>query len=136
MKKETTYKTIIFLMIIATIVSGILSFISIQDACNVFGNSGCSIVQTSEYESTFGIKNAHLGLIAFPILAILTFFELKRPKKYQKVVITVGMSIGSIFALYFLYVQFFILKAVCQYCMVVDLAILASMILIIFWDEK
>lgn len=125
-------------MILAAISSIILSFVSLEDACGgtLTDPTGCTLVQTSEYESMFGLKNAHIGLVVFPILAILTFLELKRPKKHQKTAITLGMAIGSVIALYFIYIQFFILKAVCQYCMVVDVAVLVSMALIIFWDEK
>ena len=139
MKNKTKYGIILILMILATFASLILSFISLKEACSVLGGDpfGCTVVQTSEYESMFlGIKNAHIGLIAFPILAILSFLELKRPNKHQKRAITIGMILGSIFALYFLYVQFFVLNAICKYCMVVDFAVLLSMALIIFWDEK
>jgi len=137
MKKETKYKTILVLMIFATLASAILSFVSLQEACGLLGEGGsCTVVQTSQYESTLGIKNAHIGLVAFPILGILILFELKHPRKHQKTAITLGMTIGSLFALYFLYLQFFILQAICKYCMVVDFAVLISMGLIIFWDEK
>lgn len=121
-------------MILATISSIILTFVPLQKACGA--NNGCSIVNTSEYETTFGIKNAHLGLIAFPILAIFTILELRKSKKYQKRLITLGMLIGSAFAVYFLYIQFFVLKALCKYCLVVDIGVLLSMTLILFFEEK
>ena len=124
-------------MVLATIASIILSFIPLEQACGK-GNSGdsCLIVQTSQYETTFGIKNAHMGLIAFPILAILAIFEIKRPRIYQKKAITLGIIIGSLFALYFLYIQIFILHAICKYCLITDLAILLSLGLIIFWNKN
>ena len=124
-------------MIIATIASVVLSFIPLDQACgNGTLSDSCLIVQTSEYETTFGMKNAHMGLIAFPILAILTILEIKRPRKYQKKVITTGMILGSLFALYFLYIQFFVLNAICKYCLVTDIAILLSLGLIISWDKN
>ncbi|MDP3965921.1 MAG: vitamin K epoxide reductase family protein [archaeon] len=139
MRNKTKYWIIIVLMILATLASLVLSFISLQEACSVLGGDplGCTVVQTSEYESILlGIKNAHIGLIAFPILAILSFLELKRPNKHQKRAITIGMVLGSLLAIYFLYIQFFVLNAICKYCLVVDFAVLLSMALIIFWDEK
>ncbi|MCL5729940.1 MAG: vitamin K epoxide reductase family protein [Candidatus Pacearchaeota archaeon] len=137
MKRETKYKIIIGLMILATATSIVLSFMSIEQACGLVGGTSCSTVQNSSYETIFfGIKNAHIGLVAFPLLALLAFFELKRPKKYQKIAITAGVMIGSVLALYFLYLQFFVIKAICEYCMIVDFAVLISMALIIFWDEK
>lgn len=121
-------------MILATIASVVLTFTPLDVACGQ--NSGCTIVNTSKYESTFGIKNAHLGLIAFPILGILTILELRKSKRYQKRLITLGMLIGGIFAIYFLYIQFFVLKAICKYCMVVDFGVLLSLGLILFFEEK
>lgn len=126
-------------MILATTASIILSFVPLEKACgdSITGQPGsCTIVQTSKYESTFGIKNAHLGLVAFPILFILAILELKKSKKYQKKILGLGMIIGSAFAIYFLYIQFFILKAICKYCLVVDTAILLSAILVLFFEEK
>ncbi len=135
--QKTKYKIILGLMILAVAASAILSFIPLEEACDIGGSGdSCVIIQTSDYEETFGIKNAHIGLIAFPILAILTIFELRRPRKYQKKMIHFGMLIGSMFAIYFLYIQFFILKAMCKYCMVVDLAVIASFFLIISWEKK
>src|SRR6056297_1915373 len=126
--QKTRYKIILGLMIISIIISAILSFIPLEQACDIGGGeNSCVIVQTSDYEKTFGINNAHLGLIAFPIIAILTIIELKHPRKCQKKMIQFGITIGTMFAIYFLYVQLFILEAICKYCIVVDLAIIASL---------
>jgi len=133
MKNKTKYTIILVIMIIATITSLILSTMTIEQACG--DDAGCSIVQTSKYETTFGIKNAHIGIITFPILAILAIFELKRKSKYRKRLIQIGIIIGSAFAIYFLYLQIFVLKALCKYCLVVDLGVLISLGTI-FLEEK
>ncbi len=135
MKKETKYKIILVLMVLSLAASIVLSFVPLNEACGG-ASSSCTIVQTSQYEKLFfGINNSHIGLVAFPILAILIIFELKKPKRYQKIALTTGMILGSVMALYFMYLQFFVLHAICKYCMVVDFSVLASMALIIFWDE-
>ena len=138
MKSKTKYTIILTLMILATIASLILSFVSLEQACGTKPNGGisdCTIVNTSKYESTFGIKNAYIGLIAFPILAILTIFELKKTNKYRKRLIQIGIILGSAFAIYFLYIQFFILKAICKYCLIADIGVLLALGLI-FIEEK
>jgi uncharacterized membrane protein len=134
MKNKTKYTIILILMIIATASSLVLTFIPLQKACGA--SEGCTIVNTSKYETTLGIKNAHIGLIAFPILAILTILELRKSRKYQKRLITLGMLIGSAFAIYFLYIQFFILEALCKYCLIIDVGVLLSLALILFFEEK
>lgn len=133
MKNKTKYIIILILMILATVASIILSTMTLEQACGE--NSGCTIVNNSQYEKTFGIKNAHLGLIAFPILAILTILELRKKNKYRKTLIQLGITTGSIFAIYFLYLQFFVLNAICKYCMVVDIGVIISLGLI-FFEEK
>lgn len=133
MKNKTKYAIILIMMLLAAFSSLILSTMNLATVCGE--NSGCSIIQFSGYEKTFGISNAHLGLIAFPILALLTIFELRRTNKYRKRLIQLGILIGSGFAVYFLYLQFFVLKAICKYCIVADIAILVALG-VIFLEEK
>lgn len=129
------YKSILFLIMLALIASIILTFIPIEEACGL-ETSGCYEVQTSEYEETLGFKNAHLGLVAFSVLFIITFLHDKKPTKKRKQFIKTGLILGSIFALYFLYLQFFVINAVCKYCMVTDIGILASLAVFFFVKDK
>ena len=128
------YKTILLFLALAIIASSILSFVPMEKACGQDSN-GCYQVQASQYEETFGFKNAHLGLVAFSALFLITFWHSKRPTKTTKKLISTGLMIGSIVALYFIYLQFFILKAICKYCMVVDIGVLISLG-IFFWVEE
>lgn len=123
-----------FFLLLAIVASTILSFIPINQACGV--SSGCSIVQASKYESTFGIKNAHLGLVAFITLFIITFLHEKKPTKTKKQLILAGLIMGSAFALYFLSLQFFVLHAICKYCMIADLGILLSLLSFLITKDK
>jgi len=135
MINKTKYVTILIIFILAIIASGVLTFVSVEQACGGIQTT-CYAVQTSQYETTFGIKNAHIGLFAFSIMAILTFIHLKKPSKYKKTLLTLGIIGGTIFALYFLYIQFFILDAMCRYCMVIDIGMLINLGIIILWKEK
>lgn len=135
MKNNIKYITILVIFILAIITSGILSFVSIEQACGGVQTT-CYTVQTSQYETTFGIKNAYIGLFAFSIMAILTFLYIKNPSKSKKQIITLGIIGGALFALYFIYIQFFILDAMCKYCMIVDAGMLINLGIIILWKEK
>ena len=132
---KAKYTAILIILIFVTITSGILSFVSIEQACGGIQTT-CYAVQTSQYEQTFGIKNAHVGLLVFSLLAILTFAHIKNPSKYKKNIITFGIICGAIFAIYFLYLQFFVLNAICKYCMVIDFGMLLGLGIIILWKEK
>jgi len=132
---KTKYKVILGILILVIIASGILSFVSIEQACGGVQTT-CYAVQTSQYETTFGIKNAHAGLVIFSLLAILTILHIKKPSKLKKNIILLGIIGGATFALYFLYLQFFALNAICKYCMVIDVGMLIQLGIIIFWKEK
>lgn len=135
MKNKAKYIILLTIFIIAFICSGILTFVSVEEACGGIQTT-CYAVQTSQYETTFGIKNAHMGLVAFSIMAILIFLHLKQPTKNKKQIIKMGIILGSIFALYFLYIQFFVIDALCKYCMIIDVGMLINLGIIAFWKEK
>jgi len=117
------------------ILSGILSFIPLETYCGSTETS-CGIVHTSEYEHTLEIKNSYLGLGAFLILSLLTISNIKKPKKIKKQLIKTGLIIATGFAIYFMYIQFIILKATCFYCLIVDILTIISLGLLILFKEK
>lgn len=135
MTNKAKYTTILVVFILALLASAVLSFISIEKACGGIQTT-CYAVQTSQYEKTFGIKNGYIGLFVFSIMAILTFIHIKNPSKYKKQLITTGIIGGTLFALYFLYLQFFVIKAMCKYCMVIDLGMILELGIILLWKEK
>jgi len=135
MKNKAKYAVILAIFILTMLASGILTFVSVEEACGGIQTT-CYAVQTSQYETTFGIKNAHIGLFVFSIMAILTLLQIKKPSKYKKNVLNLGIILGTIFALYFLYLQFFVLDALCKYCMVIDIGMLINLGIIILWKEK
>ena len=135
MKNKQKYQVLLIIFIICFIASTILSFIPPEKACGG-SNTGCYIVSQSVYAQTIGINNCYFGLIVFSLLIIITIAYLRKPKKYLKQIITIALSISSILALYFIYLQFFIIKACCTYCLVVEIGILLSLIIMLLWKEK
>lgn len=135
MNHKQKYIVLLIIFIICLIASIILSFIPLEEACGGT-DTGCYIVNVSEYERTIGIKNSYFGLIAFSVLIILTIYHILKPKKYKKQLILIGLITGSVFAAYFIYLQVIIIKAYCQYCMVVDIGTLLGLAIALFWKEK
>lgn len=127
------YKILLLLFAIIIIVSSILSFVPIDQACKANTNS-CKIVHASSYDSLLGINNNYLGLFAFLGMFILTLSHIMNPKKIKKQLITTGLILGSAFAIYFLYIQFIILNATCSYCLIADFTTIIS--LIVFFTVK
>jgi uncharacterized membrane protein len=135
MVSKTKYKILLILFGICFLASLILSFVSIEQACGGT-QTGCYAVQTSQYETTFGIKNAYFGLGAYFIIGLLAALQIKHPNKERKNLIIAGVVFASLIAVYLLYIQFFVLHAVCKYCMAIDSATLVSLGIMIFWKEK
>ncbi|MEM3116546.1 MAG: vitamin K epoxide reductase family protein [Candidatus Pacearchaeota archaeon] len=128
------YKILIILFGISLISSIILSVVSTPAVC--IPNSGCDIIQTSPYNSIFGIKNSYFGIIIFSFLIVLTFLHIKNPSKNKKIIIHMSIILGSIVSLYFLYLQKFVLEVFCKYCLIVDISILICFLVMIFkWKE-
>ena len=129
------YKAILFLISLGLIASVVLSFVPIQQACGLSVH-GCYAVQTSQYDTTFGFQNAHLGLVAFALMFIITFLHDRKPTKKRKQFIQTGLILGSAVAVYFLILQFFVIHALCKYCMVTDIGILLALGAFFFIKDK
>ncbi|MBX4196266.1 hypothetical protein KW805_01625 [Candidatus Pacearchaeota archaeon] len=89
-----------------------------QETVCVFG-SGCSEVQHSIYSTILGIKVSMFGFISFILLAIL--YVLSHTKTIKPIVFVSVAKLGAFFSLYFLIIQFFVLKKICSTCLVIDI---------------
>lgn len=127
--KNVKYMVLLFLFVISFASSIALSISSEQELCNI--QNGCETVHYSPYNYTFGIQNSYFGVVIFFFLIILTVGYLIKPTSGKKAIVNLSILVGSLVSLYFLYIQFFVLKAFCQYCLIVDISILISLILII-----
>ena len=120
------YQILLGLFLISLIISLILSIVPTETACNL-DKKGCSIVQESKYTSTFGIKNDYYGVIVFLFLAILTFLQIKNRDGLRRSIINIGVIFSSLAALYLIYLQQFVIKAWCTYCLIVDISMLIAL---------
>ena len=81
-------------------------------------SSGCNEVATSEYSTIRGVPLALFGVIFYFSIFISSVLYLDmRKKKILKWLISLSV-IGFLFSLYFVYLQLFVIKAICFYCMV------------------
>ncbi len=128
------YNILLVLFTLSLASSLALSLIPASEICDP--GVGCSVIHHSIYNETFGIQNSYYGVVIFALLIFLVFFHIKKPEDYKRKIIHAAIIIGSPVALYFIYLQEFILNAYCKYCMVVDLSMLAALFIILFkWKE-
>jgi uncharacterized membrane protein len=101
-------------------VAGYLTWVHFDEAALVcVAGGGCETVQESEYAEMAGIPVALLGLAAYTLLLGLIVWDTPAARLAAAAISFVGL----LFALYLLVVQFFVIDAVCVWCLVNDLLI-------------
>lgn len=93
--------------------------------------SHCEVVLSSAYAHVLGLDVAWWGVIGLSLLLICFASTLVTKKALP--ILLFGSAVGSIAALWFVSVQFFILHAVCQYCLTIES--LTILITLLFWPE-
>ena len=78
---------------------------------------GCEIVTTSKYSVIWGVPVSLMGSIYYLTMLVASFWSLQsKSTKLFKIMFI--FSLGSfIFSFYLLFLMFFIIGAVCQYCL-------------------
>lgn len=85
-------------------------------ACWFFPKEWCRKVQSSKYSRTFGIPNPVAGFVMYVIILGLLwqYNQGAVPFSWLQAVIAFGFA----FSLYFTYIQAFVLRAFCTWCVV------------------
>lgn len=123
------YIFLTILFVICFICSAILIINSFTTLCEI----DC---EDNDYKETFGIDNGWYGGIIFLVLGILSILQSLKQTKIRKKIINLGIIIGSFISIYFLYLQQFVLKKYCVYCLIIDFSILVCLGTIIFWRDR
>lgn len=78
---------------------------------------GCEQVTTSQYAAIFGVPVALLGAVyyLFIFLAAIYYFDSKNERVFYKVAPIIAAAFLA--TLYFVYLQLFVINAICIYCM-------------------
>ena len=79
--------------------------------------NGCEKVTTSEYATIFGVSIALFGAIYYLSILILTIAHLDTKKMSLLYIASLFTFIGFLFSLRFLYLQLFVIHALCLYCL-------------------
>lgn len=119
--KAGTYKW----LVIALIVIGILGFIDasylaakhyagVPIGCSLI--SGCETVTTSQYATVFNIPLALIGFVYYLVISTLLFVYLEaRSSKVLRWLVVISAG-GFATSLYLIYLQLFVIEAICVYC--------------------
>jgi len=131
------HKILLTLFLLSLVSSAVLAFFPLSTICNVgSGSSGCGAVQSSVYASTFGISNSSLGVLAFGFMTLLSLSQIRNPHRHKERFIHLGVLVSSLVAIYFIYLQIFVIEAFCKYCLVVDFSSITSLILVLSFKYR
>ena len=92
------------------------SYFNFSLPCSIF--SGCDLVTTSEYSKILGIPVALLGLIYYAAIFLMALAYLESDYAVIMKFIAYGSIAGLLASVWFVFVQIFILKALCLYCLI------------------
>ncbi len=78
---------------------------------------GCDVVTTSSYSRLFGIPIALLGSLYYLTLFILGLYYLDKKSLVIASALPLITAVGFVFSLYLVYLQIFVIGALCSYCL-------------------
>ncbi len=133
MNRQTLKEIITILILIELLLS--IYLVYYQDSAFCLKGFSCAEVQNSSYAQLFGIKLTYFGLLAFAALFIVNALTLYTEHKRIKQLLMLMVSLGALFSIYFLSIQFFILKKVCSSCLLID-GLMILILLISIYEYK
>jgi len=130
-KRDLSMVITLFLFLVS---SAYLVYLKVSDGtsvCDVSASVNCSTVASSEFSKILGIPLPFLGLgyaIFNIVVYILTHKKRdKISKKTMEIIESISVMVntfGALASLSFLFLQFFIIKAVCIFCLIFDFSTL------------
>ena len=96
-----------------------------QPVCDLNPIISCGSVMKSEQANAFGFLNTYIGLIGFPVVITTGIAMLAgaRLKRWYWLGMQVGLTFGVAFAYWLLFESIFRIRALCPYCLSVDVVI-------------
>jgi uncharacterized membrane protein len=124
--------------IIGLLIATYLSVVELQGGVPVCGPlKGCETVATSEYSRIGGIPVAVFG-VGLSIMLLTLALAWWRTDIYALLLAHYGLSlVGVLFEVYFLYIQVFVIGAVCVWCTSYGLSLIARfLVALIVWARQ
>lgn len=88
------------------------------------GSGDCSTVNASRFSEVNGIPVAVIGIVGYVAILTVLFYE-KRNDFFRKngTLLVFGMSLtGFLFTLYLVYLEIWVIKAICPFCVTSQVA--------------
>ncbi len=121
MKLRRTLQWLVVLSVLGLGVSLYLTWVYTADSTPIcLGSSGCATVQHSPYAWIAGIPIPTLGALAYATLLALGLLALRTTSLQATLILALfGLSLtGVLFSAYLTYLELFVIRAICQWCVV------------------
>jgi len=98
-----------------------------QFICDLNPIISCGSVMKSEQAHAFGFMNTYIGLLGFPVLVTIgmAMFAGAKFKRWFWLGLQAGLTLGVAFAYWLLFESMYRIRALCPYCLSVDVALTA-----------
>ncbi len=100
------------------------------------GLDGCNIVAQSPYSRFLGIPLAYYGLAFYALLLIGGIAALWKHHRHIHRALLAVCALGAVFSVWFLYIQFALIKALCIYCLVSAAVAFTALVLSLWLDLR
>jgi uncharacterized membrane protein len=131
-KRDWTWIAAVLLAVVGLLDSLYLSYIKLTSdtaSCAVFG--GCETVNNSRYAAIGGIPIAVLGAAGYGLILVLLYLDrpsAAAPESIRFALFGVTLA-GTLYSIYLTYLEFFVLHAVCPFCVLSAVAMAGLFIL-------
>jgi uncharacterized membrane protein len=105
----------------------------------VCGTGGCETVQLSAWSRVAGVEVALIGLAGYTVLLILSLLSLQPPlsgKRWPSRALAVLAGVGVGFTIYLTYLELFVIRAICRWCVASAVTIVAILVLALLDSRK
>lgn len=89
------------------------------------GGGGCNVVAESPYSMVYGIPVALIGVVGYLAILLVLILEKKAGALFNQnaTLVNFGLTlIGFLFTLYLIYLEIFVIKALCEFCVISQIA--------------
>ncbi|MBI2844929.1 MAG: vitamin K epoxide reductase family protein [Chloroflexi bacterium] len=127
------------LSLLGIAVSGYLLLYKLQLADAAFCTIGdCEVVNTSPYAEIMGIPVALIGVLGYSTLLFLNLWGVVAKEIWAgniRMTILLGSLFGVLYSSYLTYIELFVLRAICPWCVVSAITI-SAIFLLSLWEIR
>ncbi len=129
MSQSLKYKLLLFFSVVGLGISSYLAYIYIFSLPLPCSNSGCEIVRYSKYSRIFSVPVPVYGMLYYLSVLSLVIISIVYKLKYSCLFVRFLTFTGFAFSLYFTFLELFVIKAICNWC--VASAIVSTLLFVI-----